>query len=50
MDPGWYLPIALATLIVVCILMGLFGADSRPGFSDGRSDVKEKWFIHSKRG
>jgi hypothetical protein len=50
MDPAWYQPIAFATLIAVCILMGLFGADSRPGFSDGRSGVKEKWFIHTRRG
>ncbi len=48
MNPAWYLPIALAALIAACVLMGLFGADSRPGFSDGRSAVKVKWFFHSK--
>ena len=40
--------LGLALLILVCVLMGLFGADSRPGFSDGRTDVKDRWFVHSK--
>jgi hypothetical protein len=40
--------IAGVIFVACCILMGLFGADSRPGFSDGRTDVKEKFFFHSK--
>jgi hypothetical protein len=28
--------------------MGFFGADSRPGFDESRSDKKERWFVHSK--
>ena len=44
----WALPVAFAILILACVLMGLFGADSRPGFSDGRTDRKERWFVHSR--
>lgn len=44
----WYQPIAFAVLFVACIVMGLMGADSRPGFSNGRTDVKERWFIHNR--
>lgn len=36
----------LITLVIVLafdVLVALLGADSRPGFSDGRSDVKEHW-------
>jgi hypothetical protein len=43
-----YLPAALAILAVACLVMGLFGAESRPGFVDGRVDRKERWFPHSK--
>jgi hypothetical protein len=46
---AWYLPMALALLAIACVLMGLFGAESRPGFVDGRVDKKERWFIHTKR-
>lgn len=48
MDSAWYLPTAMAVLTLACIVMGLFGTDSRPGFAGGRSDVKERWFPHSK--
>lgn len=48
MDPAWYLPTALAVLFAACIVMGLIGADSRPGFSNGRTDVKERWYFHSR--
>jgi hypothetical protein len=43
-----YLPAALALLVVACLFMGLFGAESRPGFVDARVDRKERWFFHSK--
>jgi hypothetical protein len=43
-----YLPVALVLLALACLVMGLFGAESRPGFVDGRTDVKERWFVHSK--
>jgi hypothetical protein len=46
---AWYLPIALALLALSCVFMGLVGAESRPGFDGGRSDVKERWFVHSKK-
>lgn len=49
MDPAWYEPIALTVLIAACVLMGLFGAESRPGFDGRRPDRKEKWFVHSRR-
>ena len=41
------LVIALIVL-VFDIVVGFFGVDSRPGFSDGRADVKDRWFVHSK--
>jgi len=47
-DPAWYLPTALAVLTLSCIVMGLFGTDSRPGFAGGRTDRKERWFPHSR--
>jgi hypothetical protein len=39
------------TLLILVLSIGgfLFGADSRPGFFDGRFDHKERWFIHSRR-
>jgi hypothetical protein len=45
---AWTLPLALVTLSVICVVMGLFGAESRPGFADARSSYKERWFPHSK--
>lgn len=47
-DPAWYQPTAFAVLIVACLLMGLFGAESRPGFAEGKTSVKDRWFVHSK--
>jgi hypothetical protein len=45
---AWYLPIALALLALACVFMGFFGAESRPGFNEDRSDRKDRWFYHSK--
>ena len=42
-------PAALAVLFLLCIAGGLWGTDSRAGFADGRTDYKERWFIHSRR-
>jgi hypothetical protein len=33
-------------LMAVAIASYLWGADSRPGFSDGRFDRVERWFPH----
>lgn len=43
-----YLPAALVLLTLASLVMGLFGAESRPGFDESRSDKKERWFFHSK--
>ena len=48
MDASWYQPIAFGLLIVGCLLMGFFGAESRPGFGEGRTSVKDRWFVHSR--
>jgi hypothetical protein len=45
---GFYLPTALVLLALACLVMGLFGAESRPGFDETRSNHKERWFFHSK--
>jgi len=45
---AWAQPLAFTILVIACILMGLFGAESRPGFAGGRTNVKERWFVHSK--
>ena len=45
---AWHLPIAYGVLILACVLMGIFGADSRPGFADGKVHYKERWFFHSR--
>jgi len=45
----WLLILALI-LFALDILVYFFGADSRPGFGDGRPDRKESWFIHSRNG
>ncbi|TMF50696.1 MAG: hypothetical protein E6I21_07750 [Chloroflexi bacterium] len=45
---AWALPLALVILSVICVVMGLFGAESRPGFAGARSSYKERWFPHSK--
>jgi hypothetical protein len=41
--------ITALVLTAFAIAAYLWGADSRPGFSDGRTDYKERWFIHSGR-
>lgn len=48
MDSSWYLPVALTILVAACLLMGLIGADSRPGFDGRPSSYKERWFVHSR--
>jgi hypothetical protein len=45
---AWAQPVAFVILIVACVLMGVMGADSRPGFSGARADRKEPWFPHSR--
>jgi hypothetical protein len=35
-------------LLAFDVLVGFFGVDSRPGFADGRTDTRERWFIHSR--
>ncbi len=40
--------LALLALIALAIASQLWGVDSRPGFSDGRSDRVERWFPHSR--
>jgi len=45
---GLYFPTALALLVLISLFMGLFGAESRPGFDESRSDKKERWFPHSR--
>jgi hypothetical protein len=45
---GLYFPAALVLLALASLVMGLFGAESRPGFDESRSDKKERWFVHSK--
>jgi hypothetical protein len=45
---AFYLPAALSLGAVACLLMGLFGAESRPGFVDGLLARKDRWFFHSK--
>jgi hypothetical protein len=39
---GW------SVFFLCCLALGVFGADSRPGFSGGRTEVKERWFVHSR--
>lgn len=48
MDSAWYLPLALSILVLCCILLGVMSAESRPGFAEGRTSVKDRWFVHSK--
>jgi hypothetical protein len=45
---GLYFPMALVLLALASLVMGLFGAESRPGFDESRSDRKERWFPHSR--
>ena len=48
MDPVLVDVIAWTVFVACCIMAGLYAADSRPGFSDGRTDYKERFFVHSK--
>jgi hypothetical protein len=45
---AWYLPAALVVLALACVVMGIFGAESRPGFAEARTTYKERWFPHSR--
>jgi hypothetical protein len=36
----------VAILLVLDVLVALFGVDSRPGFAGGRTEYRERWFIH----
>ena len=45
---AWALPLALVILSLSCLVLGLMGADSRPGFAGARSSYKERWFPHSR--
>lgn len=44
--------LAIVIVMVAAGLIGLaaqfWGADSRPGFCDGRTDYKERFFFHSR--
>lgn len=40
--------IVLLVALALDIMVELIGVDSRPGFSDGRTDVKDRWFVHSR--
>jgi hypothetical protein len=37
-----------AIFVLLIIAGGLWGVDSRPGFCDGRTDRKVRFFWHSK--
>ena len=43
---GW---IIVGIPLLLVIVLSWWGADSRPGFGDGRTDVKERWFFHSRK-
>jgi hypothetical protein len=43
-----FLLVVFAVFVVLPIVSWFWGADSRPGFSDGRFDRVERWFFHSK--
>lgn len=38
----------VAAFIALALAAQRWGAESRPGFTDGRTDYKERWFIHSR--
>jgi hypothetical protein len=44
----WNLLFVFVGLCVVSLVLGLMSADSRPGWINGRFNVKERWFFHSK--
>jgi hypothetical protein len=43
-----FLLVLVVVLVPVAIASWFWGADSRPGFSDGRVDRVERWFPHSR--
>jgi hypothetical protein len=43
-----FLLVVFVILIPVAVVSWVWGADSRPGFSDGRADRVERWFPHSR--
>jgi hypothetical protein len=43
-----FLLVLFAVLVPVAVVSWFWGADSRPGFSDGRVDRVERWFPHSR--
>ncbi len=40
--------LVLSALLGLAIASLMWGADSRPGFADGRFDIVERWFPHSR--
>ena len=48
MDAAWLQPLGFGVFVAACLVLGFLGADSRPGFANGRSDVKDRWFVHSR--
>jgi len=40
--------LVLSAFIGLAVASLLWGADSRPGFADGRFDRAERWFRHSR--
>jgi hypothetical protein len=43
-----FLLVVFAVFVPLAIAAWFWGADSRPGFSDGRVDRVERWFPHSR--
>jgi hypothetical protein len=41
--------IFIAIFIAIIVVGGIWGADSRPNFRDGRTNYKERYFFHSRR-
>ncbi len=40
--------LVLGSFVGLAIASLLWGVDSRPGFADGRTDLVEHWFPHSR--
>jgi hypothetical protein len=40
--------IVFGSMLLYLVVLGLLGAESRPGFSGLRSGAKERWFPHSR--
>jgi hypothetical protein len=43
-----FLLVWVAILVPEAVVSWFWGADSRPGFADGRVDRVEDWFPHSR--